>query len=141
MRNIYFTETGYQNYDLSLTSENIAIIELSEKIVLSPSVYPACVNWGKNSTLNAEDATIGQVSCCVNGKPYCYKEDLWTTHLEIEYSLCNKLVLQLYQPPLDELLTPGFVIGATYTLHSRSERFSNTNTRNPADDCSTFFQP
>jgi hypothetical protein len=61
VRNIYFTETGYQNYDLSLTSENLAIIELSEKIVLSPSVYPACVNWGKNSTLNAEEATIGQV--------------------------------------------------------------------------------
>jgi hypothetical protein len=61
VRDIYFTEKGYQESDNSSSSENIAIIELKEKIVLSPSVYPACVNWGKNETLYPNEETVGQV--------------------------------------------------------------------------------
>lgn len=65
MRNIYFTETGLQNSSQdSLSSENIAIIELHEKLVLSPSVYPACVNWDKNDTLFPQDGELGQASEC-----------------------------------------------------------------------------
>lgn len=71
VRNIYFTEVGYQTYELSLTSENIAIIQLSEKIILNPSVYPACINWAKNSKLDAEENVIGQV------KHYVFCIYLW----------------------------------------------------------------
>jgi hypothetical protein len=59
---IYFTENGFQSVEKSLSSDNIAVIELDEKIVLSPSVYPACVNWEKNETLYPKDGDIGQVS-------------------------------------------------------------------------------
>lgn len=62
MKDIYFTTNGYQESDNSTTSENIAIIELQEKIVFSPSVFPACVNWENDETLYPNEDTIGQVS-------------------------------------------------------------------------------
>lgn len=61
VKDIYFTTNGYQESENSTTSENIAIIELQENIVLSPSVFPACVNWGNNETLYPNEDTVGQI--------------------------------------------------------------------------------
>lgn len=54
------TEKEWEGHDLRFT-DNIAILELVERIKINAAVYPACLNWNKDEKLTPEDGTEGMV--------------------------------------------------------------------------------
>lgn len=60
MKKIHTTEKEWEGHDLRFT-DNIALLELAERIRINAAVYPACLNWGKNESLIPEDGADGQV--------------------------------------------------------------------------------
>lgn len=55
MKNIYFSDET-----VDIGKENIAIVELSEKVTFSAAVQPACVRWHKTG-INLKSGTTGMV--------------------------------------------------------------------------------
>jgi hypothetical protein len=74
----------------SLTAEEgeIAIFELAEKITMSPSAQPVCLNWEKDGLLNPKDGTPGQVPHWISTTDFSY----WT---EIKYEVLHTVTMFL----------------------------------------------